>query len=151
MIIIERTHLLKNLVLFIFWCNLYLYGFLLFVSSKPRKFPICSILILCYNYTLYPWFCSEIFILLLSTGENGSVAISKMLKFISGLEQVPPLGLPGTITIKFKYFCNPNCHCRPTASTCDPSITFPLHYDTYDAFCQSMSSALVEGLALSKT
>lgn len=90
-------------------------------------------------------FFSEIFIIFISTGENGSIAISQMLKFISGLEQVPPLGLPDKITIKFKYFYNANCQCRPTASTCDPSITFPLHYDTYDAFCHSMSSALVEG------
>lgn len=53
--------------------------------------------------------------------------------------------MPQKITVKFKYFCNANCQCQPTASTCDPSITFPLHYDTYYAFCQSMSSALVEG------
>lgn len=90
-------------------------------------------------------FLSEMFIILISTGENDSIAVSQILKFISGLEQVPPLGLPDKITVKFKYFCNANCQCRPTASTCDPSITFPLHYDTYDAFCQSMSSALVEG------
>lgn len=49
------------------------------------------------------------------------------------------------ITVKLKYFCSANCHCQPTASTCDPSITFPLHYDTYDAFCKSISSTLVEG------
>ena len=68
-----------------------------------------------------------------------------MLKFINGLEQVPPLGLPDKITIKFKYFCDCDSQCGRTASTCDPSITFPVHYDTYDAFYQSMSSALVEG------
>ena len=77
-------------------------------------------------------------------GENGSIAVIQMLKFISGLEQVPPLGLPDTITIKFKYFWNANCQCWPTASTCNPSITCPLHDDTYDAFCQSMSFALVK-------
>lgn len=85
------------------------------------------------------------FIIVISTRENGSIAVSQMLTFISGLEQVPPLGLPDKITIKFKYFSSAHCQCRLTASTCDPSITFPLHYDTYDAFCQSMSSALVEG------
>ena len=90
-------------------------------------------------------FPSEILAIFISTGENGSVTVGQMLKFISGLEQVPPLGLPNKITVKFKYFCSDNCRCRPTASTCDPSITFPLHYESYDVFCESMSSALVEG------
>ena len=85
------------------------------------------------------------FTISISTGENGSVTVSQMQKFINGLKQVPPLGLLDKITVKLKYFCSANCHCQPTASTCDPSITFPLHYDTYDAFCKSISSTLVEG------
>ena len=67
----------------------------------------------------------------ISTGDTGTVRVSQMLKFITGLEQVPPLGLPDQIIVKFKYFCSANCQCRPTASTCDSSITFPLHYDNY--------------------
>lgn len=89
-------------------------------------------------------FPSEMFAIFISTGENDSATVSHMLKFISGLEQVPPLGLPNKITVKLKYFCSANCPCWPTASTCGPSITFPLHYDTYDPFCESMSSALIE-------
>ena len=88
------------------------------------------------------------FKIFISNGENGSATVSQMLKFISGLERVWPLGLPDKITIKFKYICNASCWCQPKASTCDPSITFPLHYDTYDAFCESMSFALVEGCGL---
>ena len=97
-------------------------------------------------------FPSEMFAIFISTGENDSATVSHMLKFIGGLEQVPPLGLPNQITVKLKYFCSANCPCWPTASTCGPSITFPLHYDTYDAFCESMSSALIEscGFGFSK-
>lgn len=51
-------------------------------------------------------FPSEILAIFISTGENGSVTVGQMLKFISGLEQVPPLGLPNKITVKFKYFCS---------------------------------------------
>ena len=49
------------------------------------------------------------FAIFISTGENDSATVSHMLKFISGLEQVPPL--PSKITVKLKYFCSANCPC----------------------------------------
>ena len=51
------------------------------------------------------------FAIFISTGENDSATVSHMLKFISGLEQVPPLGLPNKIAVKLKYFCSANCPC----------------------------------------
>ena len=46
----------------------------------------------------------------------------------------------------FKHFCMSDCKCRPTASTCDPSINLPVHYRDMPAFEEVMTSALEEGL-----
>ena len=68
-------------------------------------------------------------------------------KFITGSEHIPPLGLPKKITAKFKHGCPERCKCQPTASTCDLSITLPVHYhEDYNKFKESIDSALVEGI-----
>ena len=66
-----------------------------------------------------------------------------LYKFITGAKKVPPLGLEKHITIKFKHGCQPGC-CRPTAATCDPSITFPIHFENAKDFEVIMDSALKE-------
>ncbi|CAB3978943.1 G2 M phase-specific E3 ubiquitin- ligase-like [Paramuricea clavata] len=77
---------------------------------------------------------------------NGLNTLSELHKFITGCERIPPLGLPKRISVKFKHGCIERCRCRPTASTCDLSITLPVHYhDNYSQFKESMDSALIEG------
>ena len=77
---------------------------------------------------------------------NGLNTLSELHKFITGCERVLPLGLPKHITVKFKHDCMERCRCRPTASTCDLSVTLPVHYhDNYSEFKESIDSALVEG------
>jgi hypothetical protein len=82
------------------------------------------------------------------TESNGN-PLSVLHKFIIGSEHIPPLGLPKQITAKFKHGCQERCRCRPTASTCDLSITLPVHYhNDYNLFKESIDSALIEGIGL---
>ena len=50
------------------------------------------------------------------------------------------------IIVHFTHFCTSDCKCRPTASTCDPSINLPVHYRDMPAFEEVRTSALEEGL-----
>ncbi|CAH3108445.1 unnamed protein product [Porites lobata] len=61
-------------------------------------------------------------------------------------DSLTPLGLERVITVHFTHFCMSDCKCRPTASTCDPSIHLPVHYRDMPAFEEVMTSALEEGL-----
>ncbi|XP_067027006.1 uncharacterized protein [Acropora muricata] len=79
----------------------------------------------------------------LGTTQGGLV---KLYKFITGSDSLTPLGLERVITVHFKHFCMSDCKCRPTASTCDPSINLPVHYRDMLAFEEVMTSALEEGL-----
>ncbi|XP_028402261.1 uncharacterized protein LOC114525236 [Dendronephthya gigantea] len=76
---------------------------------------------------------------------NGLITLGELHKFITGCEKIPPLGLPKRISVKFKHGCMERCKCRPTASTCDLSITLPVHnYESYIQFKESIDSALIE-------
>ena len=57
-------------------------------------------------------------------------------------KRVAPLGLEKNFTIKFRRECRPGCRYRPTAATCDPSITFPIHFEDAKDFEIIMDSAL---------
>ena len=61
-----------------------------------------------------------------------------LYKFITGAKRVTPLGLEKNFTIKFRH----GCHCRLTAATCDPSITFSIHFEDAKDFEIIMDSAL---------
>lgn len=79
------------------------------------------------------------------TGDDNTAAtLSTLYKFITGTHTIPPCGLPKDITVKFKHHCDEKCRCRPTASTCDVSLTLPLHYTDYPDFNACMSTAFVE-------
>ncbi len=73
--------------------------------------------------------------------DNG---LSKLYHFITGSKTVTPLGAEKHITLKFKHECPAQCKCRPTAATCDPSITFPMHYNDTKDFEQALDTALEE-------
>ena len=72
--------------------------------------------------------------------------LTKLFKFITGTGSVPPLGLSKGITVKFKHGCPAEWKCRPTTSTCDLSITFPVHYSGAEEFKKYLDSAMVEGI-----
>ena len=48
--------------------------------------------------------------------------------------------------MRFIHWCVGDCKCRPTASTCDPSIILPVHYNDMSSFEKAMTSAVEEGL-----
>ena len=70
----------------------------------------------------------------------------KLYKFITGSDSLAPLGQKRVITVHFTHFCTSDGKCRPTASTCDPSINLPVHYRDMPAFEEVRTSALEEGL-----
>lgn len=53
--------------------------------------------------------------------------LAKLYKFVTGSNSFTPLGLERVITVHFIHYCAHGCKCRPTASTCDPSISLPVH------------------------
>lgn len=79
----------------------------------------------------------------LGTTEGG---LAKLYKFVTGSNNFTPLGLEGVITVCFSHSCLYGCKCRPTASTCDPSISLPIRYKDMAAFKEVMTSALEEAL-----
>ena len=77
-------------------------------------------------------------------------SLPNVLQFITGARSIPPLGFPRNITVKFKHGCKEECKCRPTSSTCDLSITLPIHYSNSYAFNEIMKSALIEGVGFGR-
>ena len=70
--------------------------------------------------------------------------LSRLFRFITGTNTVTPLGAEKHILLKFKHDCPAQCKCRPTAATCDPSITFPMHYSDTNDFENAIDTALKE-------
>ena len=83
--------------------------------------------------------------LYLHSVEN-SGSLEKLSMFITGSKSVPPLGFPNGIKVKFKHGCPSACRCRPTSSTCDLSITFPIHCRGQEDFNMLLNCAVVEGV-----
>ncbi|KAJ7380745.1 hypothetical protein OS493_007118 [Desmophyllum pertusum] len=80
--------------------------------------------------------------------QNGGLV--KLYKFITGSDSFTPLGLERAITVRFIHWCARDYKCRPTASTCDPSINLPVHYNNISSFEKAMTSAVKEGLVSDK-
>ena len=57
----------------------------------------------------------------------GTISISEILMFITGVRVMPPLGLPSKIAVAFKHNCGIECKCRPYVSTCAIGIPIPIH------------------------
>ena len=70
--------------------------------------------------------------------------LSKLYRFITGSNTITPLGAEVHIKLQFKHGCPANCRCRPTVSTCDPSIMFPVHYSDSKDFEKALDDALDE-------
>lgn len=78
--------------------------------------------------------------LLLIVGENKN-DLSTLYRFITGAESDTPW-IGKNIIDKFKHGCMLGCRCRPTASACDPNITFPIHFE--EVFEIMMAGALAK-------
>lgn len=71
-------------------------------------------------------------------------ALPSLYRFITGSRSVTPLGAEKHIAVKFKHDCSAHCKCRPTAATCDPSVSLPMHYSDSKDFEQAVDNALQE-------
>ena len=80
----------------------------------------------------YKFIASQLFFFI-----DMSSGLSRLYCFIAGSKTVTPLGAEKHIILKFKHGCPAQCKCRPTAATCDPSITFPMHYNDSKDFEQA--------------
>ena len=58
-----------------------------------------------------------------------SVTLSTVLSFVTGAEEIPPLGFPHNATLGFS-----ETNSYPTASTCAIQLTLPFKYATYEDF-----------------
>ena len=69
------------------------------------------------------------------------------MKFVTGSKTAPTLGLPGKLEILFKHECKSvkTCKCKLKVSTCDLSMTIPVHYKNSD----DMFKALAESMEMS--
>ncbi|CAB3988304.1 G2 M phase-specific E3 ubiquitin- ligase-like [Paramuricea clavata] len=72
------------------------------------------------------------------------VTLKDFLKFVTGTNQIPPLGFPKNISVGFQHGCLPSCKCRPKASTCSLTLTLPIHADSSAAMQELLISALTE-------
>jgi hypothetical protein len=64
--------------------------------------------------------------------------------------QLPPLGLPGAIEVKFVHGCADGCKCRPTVSTCKLVLKIPVHASTFANMKEMMTSAMLQGFGFGK-
>ena len=67
-----------------------------------------------------------------------TVKLSTVLSFVTGAEEIPPLGFPHDATLGFSE-TNP----YPTASTCAIQFTLPSKYSVYEYFRQYILYAMV--------
>lgn len=72
---------------------------------------------------------SSIVIIIIILFVTLSVTLSTVLSFVTGAEEIPPLGFPHDATL----------HPYPTASTCAIQLTVPSKYTTYEDFRKNMN------------
>lgn len=103
-----------------------------------------------YRTVQYLWYCDVnwiilygSFILFLGIPECDFL-VKDVLKFITGRNQIPPLGFFKKISVVFIHDCWQNCKCRPTTSTCDLQLRIPIHINSYNAMVESGLSMLSE-------
>ena len=77
--------------------------------------------------------------------EEHNLRLRDLMRFITGSFQLPPLGLPGAIEVKFIHGCADGCKCRPTVSTCKLVLKIPVHASTFANMKEMMTSAMLEG------
>ena len=74
--------------------------------------------------------------------EAPDMKLKHVLKFMTGSDQIPPLGFPSLIKIHFLQGCNPGRKCRPTSSTCFLTLSLPVHTCNSDELGELLISAV---------
>ena len=69
------------------------------------------------------------------------------MKFITGSEKIPLVGLPAAIRVLFRHDCRlgsngSHCRCLPVVSTCDIFIKMPVHIITEEQMRDSFEMAI---------
>ena len=80
--------------------------------------------------------------------ENATLKPGQLLKFVTGTNVIPPLGLPMKITVQFVHGCRADCQCRPSAATCALQLRLPVHIRDSSVMIDMLSKAVVEGAGL---
>ena len=73
-----------------------------------------------------------------------------LMRFITGSFQLPPLGLPEPVEVRFINGCAAGCKCRPTVSTCKLVLKIPVHTPKFENMKEMMTSAMLEGFGFGK-
>ena len=76
--------------------------------------------------------------------------LKDLMRFITGSFQLPPLGLPEPIEVKFIHGCANGCRCRPSVSTCKLILKIPVHISTFESMEEILTSAMLEGFGFGK-
>ena len=84
---------------------------------------------------------------LFSPLESSGCSLPKLLQFITGAKSMPPVGFSHGITVKFLHGSPVGCKCRPTSSTCDLSITLPVHCSGPEEFNSTRNTCMQQPLA----
>ena len=98
------------------------------------------------NQTIY---CFEVFLQDLSEGTIDGLALCDLLNFITGADQVPPLGFPNLIEIQFYNYSD--CEKRlPWSSTCSLTLFLPRGITEETDFLLLMKRMLLECVGFGK-
>lgn len=71
------------------------------------------------------------------------MSLQEILIFISGADNIPPLGFPNKPTIQFLHPEDNGVRIFPEANTCDVTLRLPLH-DSYVSFRDKMESGILQ-------
>eukprot|EP00112_Aurelia_sp_Birch-Aquarium-sp1_P020140 Seg5121.1 transcript_id=Seg5121.1/GoldUCD/mRNA.D3Y31 product="hypothetical protein" protein_id=Seg5121.1/GoldUCD/D3Y31 len=82
------------------------------------------------------------FVHTLARNAHEGLTAASLLQWITGATDIPPLGFSRKIKCYFLHNCKQDCQCRPTVSTCDLSLTLPIHSDDEEQMQHLMVSAL---------
>lgn len=95
---------------------------------------VYSVRITCIRFSL-------VFVLLFSTVIQ-NLQITDFIKWLTGTGEVPPLGFPKKFSVTFVHGCLDGCRCRPTVSTCDTTVKFPVHINSEEIMKEMLFSAI---------
>lgn len=95
--------------------------------------------------TIYSW---ELF-LQDAEEKQVDVSIQDVLVFITGADEVPPLGLPKLIDIYF-YDYDEHCKRRPWVSTCALTLHLPRGFDKPEEFSEMMTECILNSPGFGK-
>lgn len=95
------------------------------------------------NCTTFKTFYKHLFFFTLYVAiPECDLTLAHLLKFVTGVKKIPPLGFSKKIDVHFRHGCQDQCKCRPSASTCFLYVRLPVHYQTSEDITFAWLSAL---------